>query len=503
MSRRTPPSTPRVSRRDALRLGAGAFTATAASLVGAGPLIRVRSAHAQDPAAPAVDDRDRKLLFVVCASGGASIIDSFLPVADSEVGDDALAASLNVYADSLIYEEPTTKLRCVRPIGSYSYFSNSYDMPTFLGKHAADLAVVTQEVTSVNHSVAQHRSLTGAGINAGRTIMEAVAEVQGQGLALPNCNMAQGGYIEPGFDPSVADFARAEIIADPLFFANAMDGSRGILAAPRRELVERARRTRARLEEVSAFGKTFAGSELRTRYLTRRSEAAPRLEALDLITKLMILPPELLPPEYGLSTSPLAGRLPDAFTNVLDDPWESQAALAFLLGYFGLSSAMTIGLSYQPAFRGADIIGTPLAFDYSHNDHRVAQNVMWSRVVRTVDGLISLLKFYDYKGDPALGKMWDRSLIYIATEFGREKHRGGGTGHHLNNGAVLISPMIRGGRVYGGVDPRTLLTYGMNRSSGEPDPTSLLREGDLYSAIAHVMGVEFPGRRNMDALLRG
>jgi len=54
-----------------------------------------------------------------------------------------------------------------------------------------------------------------------------------------------------------------------------------------------------------------------------------------------------------------------------------------------------------------------------------------------------MLKKHDYMGDPELGKMWDRSLIYVATEFGRGKTRRkdaetSGTSHHLNNGSVLI-----------------------------------------------------------------
>ena len=79
----------------------------------------------------------------------------------------------------------------------------------------------------------------------------------------------------------------------------------------------------------------------------------------------------------------------------------------------------------------------------------MTQSIMWGRTASAVDQLISLLKEHDYLGDPALGKMWDRSLIYIATEFGRTKTRPAGspswgTGHDLNNGSVLISPLDQG-----------------------------------------------------------
>ena len=169
-----------------------------------------------------------------------------------------------------------------------------------------------------------------------------------------------------------------------------------------------------------------------------------------------------------------------------------------------MTSAETV-CSLTPEY--SSLISTPLAFDYSHTDHRVAQNLMWGRTCRLIDGLVTLLKTFDYLGDPSLGKLWDRSLIYVATEFGREKTRSAGasswsSGHHLNNGALLISPLLKGNAVYGGVDPNTLLTYGFDRATGQPDPGAIMREGDVYSAIAMALGIEFEGRRDMAALVR-
>lgn len=200
--------------------------------------------------------------------------------------------------------------------------------------------------------------------------------------------------------------------------------------------------------------------------------------------------------------------LPDAFPLLYQDTWEARAALGFALAYFGVSCSVTVGLDFDPVAVDNSLISTPLAFDYSHNDHRVSQNLMWGRTCRLVDGLITLLKTFDYLGDPSLGKMWDRSLIYVATDFGREKARPSGasswgTGHHLNNGSLLISPLLRGNAVYGGVDRKTLLTYGFDRATGKPDPGVLMREGDVYSAIATALGIEFEGRRDMSALVRG
>src|SRR5262245_34929428 len=56
-------------------------------------------------------DADRKLLFVLCGYGGASIVDSFLPLSRSEVDDDALADTLNVYEDAEIVVPEGSNIR--------------------------------------------------------------------------------------------------------------------------------------------------------------------------------------------------------------------------------------------------------------------------------------------------------------------------------------------------------------------------------------------------------
>lgn len=102
--------------------------------------------------------------------------------------------------------------------------------------------------------------------------------------------------------------------------------------------------------------------------------------------------------------------------------------------------------------------------------------------------------------------MWDRSLIYVATDFGRDKTRPAGaeswgTAHSLNNGTLLVSPLLAGNRVYGGVDPATCATYGFDGSTGEADASLRCSEGHIYSAIAQALDIEFPGRIDMSALL--
>ena len=98
-------------------------------------------------------------------------------------------------------------------------------------------------------------------------------------------------------------------------------------------------------------------------------------------------------------------------------------------------------------------------------------------------------------------------MIYVATEFGRDKKRPAGnpiwgTSHHLNNGSVMFSPLLKGNAVYGGVDPKTGVTYGFDPMTGLPDPQRKFFEGDVYSIIAQALGLDFPGRRSFDGVVR-
>ncbi len=456
-------------------------------------------------------DRDRKLMFVLCGYGGASIVDSFLPLSRSEVDDDALADTLNVFDDAEIVVPEGSNIRSPAYSGSAGLLAGiyeaSYYASDFLTKHHREMTVLTQECTSVNHQVAQARSLNGNGINSGRTLMEAMAMRHGEDLILPNCNMGVDGYIQPGWDASIPSFARAEIVSAPMGFAAAMDGMKGVLGLPERELVQHARGVRDRLDDASPFGKTFVDSPLRRTFLADRRERLPRLEAAQLVDPLTMLPSELLDPRYGITSSPLLptllARLPKLHTNT----WQAQAALSVLLTYYGLSCATTISLQQEPVFSSGDKLATaPVAFDFSHVDHRLAQQLMWGALLEVADALIELLKELDYLGDPSLGKMWDRSLVYIATDFGREKTRPvgapfWGTAHALNNGTLLMSPLLQGNRVFGGIDPATCTTYGFDGTTGEADPALRCDEGHIYSAVAHALDIEFPARHDMSAIL--
>jgi hypothetical protein len=462
------------------------------------------SARAQ---ARRVDPRDRKLLFVFCAYGGASIIDSFLPIVDSEVGDAELAASLNVFPEALVEQRAGSNIRSVKPLGNYLYYTPPSDMGRLVERHGQDMVVMAHEVTTVNHTVGQQRSLNGAGINRGRTLMEEMALQYGGGLALPSCNMAVDGYARHGADASVPNEARHEVISTPQLFATGTHGFRALSDAPDAALIERARSVRERLDGASVFGRTFADSPRLSRYLDSRRLVQTSLEPANLLDKLLLVDAAGVDAKFGIQPSPLTAELRTLLPHMDSDNTQAQIALGFLLTYHGVSTSAVMGMRQDPVLHGNDIVGSPLAFDYSHSMHPVTQSLMWGRTTELVDSLIGLLKSQDYLGDPSLGKMWDRSLVYIATEFGRDKRRPPGaplwgTSHHLNNGSVLISPLLNGNAVYGGVDPKTGLTFGFDPQTGRPDPARTFFEGDVYSVIAQALGLDFPGRRSFDALVR-
>jgi hypothetical protein len=462
------------------------------------------AAHAQSRT---VAPQDRKLLFIFCAGGGASIIDSFLPIVESEVGDAELAATLNVYPEALIEQRPGSNIRSVKLLDNYLFFARPSDMGRLVERHGQDMIVVTHEGTTVNHTVGQQRALNGNGINRGRTLMEEMALQYGGGLALPSCNMSVDGYVRHGADASIPSDARHEVISTPQLFATGTHGYRAIADAPDAALINQARAVRERLDRTSVFSRTFVESPRLARYLTSRGLVQSSLEPASLLDKLLLVDAAAVDARYGVQPSPLSGELRQLFPNMDEDNTQAQIALGFLLAYHGVSTSAVMGLRFDPVLHGDRIVGAPIAFDYSHSAHPVTQSVMWGRTAELVDNLITLLKTHDYLGDPALGKMWDRSLVYVATEFGRDKRRPPGamnwsTGHHLNNGSILFSPLLKGNAVYGGVDPKTGLTYGFDPLTGTPDPARTLNEGDIYSLIAHALGLDFPGRRAFDGVVR-
>ena len=491
------------SRRDLLQM------ALATGLLSAVDLTAGSRARASQATMQTVDPKDRKLLFILGAWGGASIIDSFMAVSESDSGDLFGAQSLNVFPDAGLVKPDGSNLRVPTVLDDYGIFEKpSFAMADFVKLHGADVAAIGHSVTSVNHTIGQQRALNGAGINRGRTLMEAMALRYGGGMVLPNCNMAADGYTRNGADATVPAEARHELISSPLLFATGTHGSRGVAGAPDDALFQRARAARKSLEEKSVFGRTFVDDLRRQKFLASRDSQSPLIERANVFDKLLLTDPAKLDPKYGVTLDPLAVAVRATLPGIETDRLQGQIGLAFLLAYHGISTSVTMGYS-QDAYVTPEgkIVNSPIAFDFSHNNHRVAQSLMWSRTLGLLDTLITLLKTHDYLGDPTLGKMWDRSLVYIATEFGRDKVRpflsdSWGTAHDLNNGSVIISPLLKGNAVYGGVDPTTCLTYGFDPNTGVADKTAVMSESDVYGIIAHALDLDAPAAKRFPGVVK-
>jgi len=499
------------SRRSLLKglaaagVGAGAYAASRGRFVG--------TAHA--------DPTDPRFLIVIGAFGGASMLDCFMPV-------DRADALTHAQRGTVISYETT------QPEGSNIRCVDRQIPRQYLQRHAHESVVMSTLSSSVNHFVAQARSVNGRDVNAGRTMTEAIAAVYGDACPLPNVNMGRGGYSEPGADTSLDPRFRGEIVTNPVTFPLSMSGHAGIVPlgerpgqdpAIRADLVARARAVRDdQLETLSPFAQTFPGARTRRDLLQARRTIEPTLETSDLIQKLLFVPDlgDAFPLNaWGITPSDEAGRildrLPGAFpanaNGTPDDRLEAQAALAYLLLRTGSSVAVTMT---QPGTDGF------LAFDQSHQNHRTAQRVHWNRVLRVADDLIDLLATAEYVGPdgPTGTSIWDRTMIVFATEFGRDKWDVGdgfGTGHHLNNGLLVTSPLLRGNQTLGQPDPNNGFLCGWDRETGAPTPFDGLEPGEdplfddvrqppseeaVYGTLLQALDVNFEGQQTLPAVLK-
>ncbi|MBL8911883.1 MAG: hypothetical protein JNM17_14415 [Archangium sp.] len=454
-------------------------------------------------------DGKPKFLVVISAAGGASIVDSFLAVRQTEAG--ASAANINCFPDAQVQSVAGSSFRAVRhsagSLGQIPIPVNT-DQLAFVNKHKNEMLVATSVGTSVNHVIAQKRSLNGNSAWRGRTLQEVVALQFGQGFPIPNVNMGTGGYTERGTDDTLPAQCFGEIVANPSLWPLGLDGTKGVLGAPGKNVMDLARATRSRIDGESVFGETFRDAAALRRWNEQRGAGQAALEAKDLITNLNVLPdmpPSIPLNQYGLGTSPDGARVRGVYPGFFTDPIQGAASLAFLLFKYRVSVSVTLGPDFNVVVGGANgIANPPLAFDFSHNDHRSAQAFMWQRILGTIDTLIDLLKSEPFEPN-STETMWDRTMIYVATDFGRTRTRTPnatvfGTGHELNNGFLMISPMVRGNTILGGVDPTTALTYGFDARTGAAVPGKVSsNEPDIYSGVLTAMDCDLTGSGLPDA----
>ncbi len=482
----------RLARRSALKLLGGAALGSATI-----PLWKASHARAQ------TRTDDPRFLIVIGAQGGASIIDSALAIRASE---SANAATVNTFADSLVTTIPGSALRAVTMSrGDVGAIPQSFtaDQVPFMTRHRDDLLVATWERSSVNHAVGQRRAVTGNEIWNGRMLQEIVATQYGEGFPIPNVQLQAGtGTVGRGTDSSIPDFAFGEPVTDPTTWPLALDGLMGTRARNiPRSLLTTARETRAALDDDSVFGRVLGRAKRIEHWKRIRGAPLAAIENEDLISKLTVVPDTPATPlsDYGLSTSTAGAAVREKFPEYATDPLEAQAALAFLLLKNRATTTVTIGPSnaFISGNGGGDINmkNTPIAFDFSHQGHRSTQAFMWNRVMKVVDGLATLLKAEEWAEGQS---MWDRTMVYISPDFGRSKVRPPnanewGTGHHLNNGVMVISPLVNGNTVLGGVDPNTGLTYGFDPVTGAPDVGHTMSEAEIFSGLLSALDIDTTG----------
>jgi len=462
---------------------------------------------------------DPKFLIVLAAGGGASIIDAMLAIRESESNQ---GAAINTFPDGQVTDIGGSPFRAVdleiEGLGPIPHRGQS-NQSAFVDTYKDQMMVTTCTGTSVNHVVAQKRSLTGNDAWSGRTLQEAVAAHYGADFPIPNVNMATGGYVEPGIDPALPSYARAEVVVDAIRWFAGLHGSKGIDGAPAPSLIEKARRLRdEQFDPNSVFGRTFKNSAALRTWRARRAKVR-EYEAADLVRKANPFPDMVdlgsgrTLADFGLfSNAEDVVRLSQVFPNLGFDPLEQQAALAYLLIKNRISVTVTLGDSAAPVIPPPNLItpqrivdSPPLAFDFSHTNHRDAQAVMWHRLLNVSHRLILLLQNVEFGGGQSF---WDRSMLYVATDFGRTRVRPAGSpdfgsGHHLNNGNLFVSPLVNGGTIMGGVNPHTGLTYGFDPQTGAPEgpdnpeagdnPGRQMAEAEIYAGALQALGVDTTG----------
>lgn len=504
-------------RRDFIK-GLGALAAAGAAVSGASTA-RLPSALATEGGP---EDKTR-FLIVLTANGGASIIDSTLAIRASETSNPEL---LNCFPDQLVQDIASSPFRAVdlkSPSLGQIPMPFSANQSNFVKKHHRDMMVATWERTSVNHFIGQRRSITGNEAWLGRTMQELVALHHGEGFALPNVHLSSGsGFTEHGNDRSIPARAFGEAIADPALWPLALSGYKGLASKPSPALIKRARELRdKRLDPASEFVKVFGQSPRIKHWRHIRGNPQESIEAQDLISKLMLFPdsPAYKLGDYGLASAPSAQAAREQFPDFETDPLHAQAALTYLLLKYRVAVTVTLGPSFDLVVQKdinlqsselpeGTILNPPIAFDFSHQEHRAIQAFMWDRLYKIADGLITLLKREPYGS--AGESLWDRTLIYFATDFGRTKGRpqnaeSFATGHDLNNGVLLISPLVQGDKVLGGVDKETGMTYGFDPRTGAPDPSRKMQEQEIFAGLLQALGVDTTPANlpDMKAMRRG
>jgi hypothetical protein len=491
----------RINRRKALKYAGSAGLALGAANILPGNL---KAQNGQKP----------RFFVVVTGWGGASMIDGFMAFSRTEV-ETALkakgksAAEAKAQADSQVcFEDQNLALVEGTPfrapkLQGYKSAAGTLNLDPFAPfakEFAQDMLVMTYQASSVTHAIAQKRSVTGNEAWDGRTLQELAAMQYGGNMAVPNLAMGGGGFVIPGIDPTIPGRVAPAVPTNPLTWPLSLDGYRGLQNVPAKNLVELARAKRQILDSQSSFANSLSSHPRLQRWLAQRDINVPKLEADDTVSKLMFWDKvTAMGPASGITVNETQNQtLFDLFPYWNSgDSLHTQAVLGLKALTSGTSCSITLGLSRSEETVTLEdgteqTVNLGIGFDASHGDHPGGQFFGWNRILDTITKIIRYLKATPFDSQESY---WDRTVLYFAQDFGREKIRptnatSWGSGHHVNNAALIISPFVQGNKVLGGVDVTTGLTYGTD-TSGKADPTKAPHsEKELFAGIAQVLGVD-------------
>jgi hypothetical protein len=430
---------------------------------------------------------ESKLLLVVAAAGGAAMTDAFLPIIQNGRNHDLFS-----YPSSMIGDVPGSEFKYVKPIntaGTLGLPDPNFDMRTFLLNHGRDMALISQNTSSANHDIAAQRVLHGDGAFRKRSIVELNANAHGEKYSLANVNLATQGYGKPGGDLALVDYAKSLRVATAQSVAFSSHRFKGVdygLSVENMKLVKAAQQS---LEQSASAHLRWKDHQDLRNWVSYRNRVE-QLERNNVIDQLLFLERVGVDnSKVPVQTTPLLNKIKAAFPDYLTDAYQSQAAIAFLLLRNGISNNVTIDMSLG------------LSFDQAHQFHTDAQNYMWRRTLRSLDALLNLCKSEYYLGDQRNGTIWDRLVTYVPTEFGRDKKKRQGSGHDLNNSMMVLAKNIKGNRSYGELDQDTGIISGFDLSSGVADTSLHVSERHMYSILANLLEIPFPGRIKTSALI--
>jgi hypothetical protein len=206
--------------------------------------------------------------------------------------------------------------------------------------------------------------------------------------------MGVGGYIEPGIDPALPAWARAEPVTNATTWPFGLHGFKGHAQRPERDAHGAGAAGPRAPRAQSLFDRTFTRSELLAAWKSRRADAS-RVEAQDLITRLNSLRDS---PQHPLSPLRARARRTPAPCSVSSRSWRRIRSRR-RRRWPTCSSPMASRSPSPSARRSRPTWAVNRSWTARRwpstsatAAHRGAQAIMWSRLLSVAGRLIELLE---------------------------------------------------------------------------------------------------------------